>query len=219
MQPDYAHAANVGPLRAAIMRTSRTPSPTLATAPAGTSTSSFDVSLMPQNIHRRTLHSFSVHFSSQTGRWIATLAKVAEGESQNESLHKQRCIQTCFRSEKEAKHFARAFSPPKLMSPPSHSCSVCSGSFSHRSCPHNCRNCGATIHDGCSTRWGRRQIPKTYVLNSQALTVRVCKTCDWLSNAFCMALLQGKYQDAVTVFETGNVNLRSSFAGINKEAM
>jgi hypothetical protein len=34
-----------------------------------------------------------------------------------------------------------------------------------------------------------------------------------------MALLQGKYEDAVKVFETGNVNLRSSFAGINQEAM
>jgi hypothetical protein len=34
-----------------------------------------------------------------------------------------------------------------------------------------------------------------------------------------MALLQGKYEDAVTVYDTGNVNLRSSFAGINREAM
>jgi hypothetical protein len=189
-------------------RTSRTPSPT-------PTTSSFDVSLMPRNIHRRTLHSSSVHFSTLTGRWIATLAKVVEGEPSQG----QRCIQTCFRSEKEAKHFARAFSPPKMMSPPSTACILCSCPFNNRTKPHNCRNCGGTVCEKCSTRWGIRQIPKTYVLNSHALTVRVCKSCDWLSNAFCMALLQGKYEDAVTVYDTGNVNLRSSFAGINREAM
>jgi len=203
-------AANMHPLKAAIMRTSRTPSPT-------PTTSSFDVSLMPQTIHRRTLHSFSVHYSTQTGRWIATLAKVVDGEQADNS--KSRCIQTFFRTEKEAKHFARAFTPPKMMTPPSSTCVVCSCPFNNRVRPHNCRNCGVTICDKCSTRWGIRQIPKTYVLSSHALTVRVCKSCDWLSNAFCMALLQGKYEDAVTVFDTGNVNLRSSFAGINQEAM
>uniref|UniRef100_A0A6U1PLW1 RING-type domain-containing protein n=1 Tax=Cyclophora tenuis TaxID=216820 RepID=A0A6U1PLW1_CYCTE len=40
-----------------------------------------------------------------------------------------------------------------------------------------------------------------------------------MSNAFCMALLQGKSDDAKQLFDTGNVNLRTSFAGINGEAM
>lgn len=201
------------PLRAAIMRTSRTPSPTPT---AGTS--SFDVSLMPSStIHKRILHSYSVHFSS--GRWIATFPKVVEGEQQMDSAAGKRCIQTCFRSESEAKKFAKAFTPPKMMTPTSPTCCVCTVPFNTRIRPHNCRNCGVVICDKCSTRWGIRQIPKTYVMHSHALTVRVCKSCDWLSNAFCMALLQGKYEDAVKVFDTGNINLRSSFAGINQEAM
>ena len=196
-------------MRVALVRTSRTPSPTPAT-------SSFAVSLMPQTIRPRTLHSFSVHYSTQTGRWIATLPKVFEGEHQTDS---KRCIQTFFSSEREARKFAKAFSPPKMMTPPSPTCVICTIPFHNRVRPHNCRNCGVTICDKCSTRWGIRQIPKTYVLHSNALTVRVCKSCDWLSNAFCMALLQGKFEDAVTLFETCNVNLRSSFAGINQEAM
>jgi len=34
-----------------------------------------------------------------------------------------------------------------------------------------------------------------------------------------MALLQGRYQDAVNIFETGNVNLRTCFAAIRGETM
>lgn len=52
-----------------------------------------------------------------------------------------------------------------------------------------------------------------------ALTARVCRTCDWLSNAFCMALIQGKYDDALALYNTKNVNLRTCFADINREAM
>jgi hypothetical protein len=62
-------------------------------------------------------------------------------------------------------------------------------------------------------------IPKTYINSAQSLTVRVCKTCDWFSNAFCIALLQGKVEEAQQIFEAGNVNLRTSFADINREAM
>ena len=63
-------------------------------------------------------------------------------------------------------------------------------------------------------------IPKTYVHPAyHAQTVRVCKSCDWLSNAFCLALLQGRFQDAVKIVESGNVNLRSCFADIRGESM
>jgi hypothetical protein len=65
-------------------------------------------------------------------------------------------------------------------------------------------------------------IPKTYLSRDPsvaALTVRVCKSCDWLSNAFCMALLQGQKENAIRIHETGNINLRCTFADIHKEAM
>jgi hypothetical protein len=44
-------------------------------------------------------------------------------------------------------------------------------------------------------------IPKTYVVYPTTW-VRVCQACDWLSNAFCMALLQGRYEDAVSLYGT-----------------
>jgi hypothetical protein len=34
-----------------------------------------------------------------------------------------------------------------------------------------------------------------------------------------MALLQGRFDDALAIHETGNVNLRTSFADIHREAM
>ena len=61
-------------------------------------------------------------------------------------------------------------------------------------------------------------VPRTY-LSTTSLTVRVCSSCDWLSNAFCIALLQGRADDAKLLYDTGNVNLRSSFAAIHGEAM
>lgn len=63
-------------------------------------------------------------------------------------------------------------------------------------------------------------IPKTYVHSAyQPQVVRVCSSCQWLSNAFCLALLKGCYHDAVAIYESGNVNLRTSFAGIRGESM
>mmetsp|Transcript_1133 Transcript_1133/g.2114 ORF Transcript_1133/g.2114 Transcript_1133/m.2114 type:complete len:393 (+) Transcript_1133:1-1179(+) len=205
-----ASASAAHPLRAALanIAKSRTPSPT------PTTTSSFDVSLMPR-IHPRTLHSYSVHFSN--GRWVATLVKVVD-EHTCTTHEKQRVLQTTFSTEAQAKKFAKAFSPPKLMTPTA-TCMVCSCRFNHRIRPHSCRNCGICICEKCSTRWGVKQIPKTYLSHNNALTVRVCKHCDWLSNAFCMALLQGKYQDALVLYDTQNVNLRSSFGLIKHEAM
>jgi len=42
------------------------------------------------------------------------------------------------------------------------------------------------------------------------VTVKVCKSCDWLSNAFCLSLLQGRYQDALTIHETVRFSLLSA---------
>jgi len=44
-------------------------------------------------------------------------------------------------------------------------------------------------------------IPKTYLVYPTTW-LRVCRACDWLSNAFCMALLQGRYEDAIRIHST-----------------
>lgn len=186
--------------------------------------SCFDLSLMPiDSIQRRETHSFSVHFSVGTAKWIATLARPsADGLSTTPSdpNEKRRCASFSFVSERDARKFAKAYSPPK-MTLGSRSCLCCKQVFNAKIKPYHCRNCGTQVCEKCSTRWGIRMIPKTFVNASNAtpLTVRVCKSCDWLSNAFCMSLLHGKYENAIRCYETGNVNLRSTFADIHKEAM
>lgn len=185
--------------------------------PAVTSTSRFTVSLMPTAIHRRTLQQYSVHFSVETNQWIATINGNVGDLSPDGVRHKS--LKFSFLTEREARKFAKSYSPPRMVSPMASECFICSSSFNHRRTPYHCRNCGACICDRCSTRWGILMVPKTYYIHNHSLTVRVCTSCDWLSNAFCMALLQGNTTSALAIQETGNVNLRSTFANINREAM
>jgi hypothetical protein len=178
-----------------------------------TAISTFSLDLMPRSVQPRELHPFSVHFSMETRNWIATICKVTDT-----GLDAKRHLQFSFHSEREAKKFCQAYSPPKVKTPTDH-CPICRGSFTKHSRPHHCRNCGSSCCDKCSTRWCIRMLPKTFLGSANAITARVCRTCDWLSNAFCMALIQGKYDDALALYNTKNVNLRTSFADINREAM
>lgn len=180
--------------------------------PDGRRISCFDASLMPINsIRQRELFAFSVHYSVSTSKWIATVERPAED--------KRRCVSFSFATEDEARKFAKAYSPPKMMTNASQ-CVCCSIPFTAKCGSHNCRNCGSQICEECSARWGIRMLPKTFLRNpNAALTVRVCKSCDWLSNAFCMALLRGSHADAIRFHATGNVNVRCTFADISKEAM
>ncbi len=179
--------------------------------------SCFDAARMPvDSIRKRELHAFSVHYSVATSKWIATLARPFDHTDE-----KRRCASFSFATEREARKFAKVYSPPKMMTNAT-GCLCCSNSFSEDSKlrPFNCRNCGSQVCDKCSTRWGIRMIPKTFLANpNSAMTVRVCKSCDWLSNAFCMALLRGSLPDAIRFHATGNVNLRCTFADISREAM
>lgn len=175
----------------------------------------FNQQEMPARIQTRSLMPFSVHCST-TGRWIATIHVKQTGD---DVVNQRGCLHFSFATEREAKKFAKAYSPPR-MTPLSEatSCFICKQDFrSGNAC--NCRNCGVCVCDRCSAKWGIKMIPKTYSLGVAVGKVRVCKSCDWLSNAFCMALLRGNFNDAVAFHETGNVNLRCTFADINREAM
>ena len=192
-----------------------------------TTLSCFDPSFMPSDsIYQRKLHQFSVHFSVATSQWVATLVRptdvspmVSTPSNNVASYDKRNCSSFNFASEREARKFGKAYSPPKMMTD-GEKCFICSSSFSRNCSRFNCRNCGANICEKCSARWGIRMIPRTYYNpGTAALTVRVCKSCDWLVNGFCMSLLKGQYENALIFYETGNVNVRCSFADINKEAM
>jgi hypothetical protein len=172
--------------------------------PQSSVVSDLDLSLLPHDkIFKRELHQWSVHHSLTTYNWIATIV-TASGLIQDPT--KPRYVQFPFLSEREARRFCKAYSPPKLMAAAQNcDCKLCKQPLVN---PRNCRNCGVTVCDPCSARWGIRMVPKTYISVQNATnTVLVCKSCDWLSNAFCMSLLQGRYRDALTLYETvsGNV--------------
>ena len=162
---------------------------------ARSSSSDFTMEQMPvDKIVKRSLHPFSVHQSMTTHNWIATLSRPVVDASTNGG-QSTRHTQFVFTTEREARKFCHAYAPPKMAR--RDACQGCgqNGHFRH------CRNCGVNACDACSTRWGLRMIPKTY-LGVPTTWVRVCRACDWLSNAFCMALLQGRYEDAQCLYST-----------------
>ena len=169
--------------------------------------SGFDLAFIPRNrIVKRTLMPWSVHHSLATGKWIATVTL-----TDHSSHDKLRRIQFSFVSEREAKRFCKSYAPPRFSSS-----TVC-GSCQKTCAIRNCRNCGVTVCDKCSTRWGMKMLPKTYLQGSLATTQRVCISCDWLSNAFCMSLLQGRHQDAFTLYETVS-GIQHDYCNCNKAA-
>jgi hypothetical protein len=182
----------------------------VATPNRARTTSDFDLSSMPHaRIFERTQHQWSVHHSLTTSNWIATISRPGTTDPR-----KSKYVQFAFSTEKEARKFCKCYAHPKFCLDVQ-TCMLCG---EHPKARH-CRNCGAAICGRCTTHWGARMVPKTYMNGQPVLRVAVCKSCDWLSNAFCMALLQGRFQDVQQIFQTGNVNLRTSFADIHKEAM
>jgi len=175
--------------------------------------SDFDMSRMPV-IHKRTLYPWSVHRSLTNGKFIATVARATSASSTSTgSSFKLKHVQFPFPTEREARKFCKAYSPPKLVTHAGNACMLCQNTLPSMTttqqqnlCRRHCRNCGAVICERCTHRWGLRMVPKTYVPQI-ATTVRVCKSCDWLSNAFCMALLQGRYQDAQLLLESVRVSI------------
>ena len=193
---------------------------------------------MPRDkIVKRTLHPWSVHYSSSS-RWMAKIALpetetsfVATAHGNNDTNNnnnnmnntnnvKVRHVQYEFATEKDARKFCTAYTPPKLRN--DGQCQVCHKHGSFR----RCRTCGVNCCDTCATKWGKHMLPKTYLSSlhshqhhqesnsttgsfssstcgtNTSSVVRVCKACDWLSNAFCMSLLQGRYQDALQLYDT-----------------
>jgi hypothetical protein len=61
-------------------------------------------------------------------------------------------------------------------------------------------------------------LPATYNIKKEG-TVNICKACDWLCSSFRLALLNGDYDKAITLYETGNVNLTTPFANVKGELL
>mmetsp|Transcript_7541 Transcript_7541/g.9850 ORF Transcript_7541/g.9850 Transcript_7541/m.9850 type:complete len:447 (-) Transcript_7541:370-1710(-) len=175
----------------------------------------FSLSSMPRDkIAKRTLYPWSVHHSVATSNWISTISRPIVSENVIQT-NKLRYVQFVFKTEREARKFCKSYAPPKMTAVSDGKCHLCG----KRGCFRHCKNCGVCCCEQDLTRWSTRMIPKTYLTVESGKVVRVCKTCDWMSNSFCMSLLQGRHDDALELFETGNINLRTCFADIHREAM
>jgi hypothetical protein len=155
---------------------------------------------MPRaQIFPRQLHPWSVHFSIATNNWIATISRPEKHNAT--TSQKIRYNQFILPTEREARKFCMSFAPPKMST--ASDCQLC---HARRVSMSHCRNCGVTLCDRCTCRWERKMLPKTYYTTRgpthSSNTTRVCKSCDWLSNAFCLALLQGRFQDALQIHAT-----------------
>lgn len=95
-------------------------------------------------------------------------------------------------------------------------CHMCESRFAvfRRAC--HCRNCGVCVCRDCVTQWPSKMIPDTYNRKKETV-VNVCQACDWLCNAFRLALLEGEFDKAVALHATANVNLNAPFANVKGE--
>lgn len=64
--------------------------------------------------------------------------------------------------------------------------------------------------------WPAKMIPDTYNFKKESM-VNACRSCDWLSTSFRLALLRGDHDRAISLFSTGNVNLHTPFANVKGE--
>lgn len=171
----------------------------------------------PENARPRTLLAATVYHNTATNLWITTINTNQRGVAKNPTLANKYLKAFSFSSEREARESAIANAPPKMIDfKESPNCFSCSGKFAVFRRASHCRNCGVCICTGCSTMWPSKMIPETYNLKNETF-VKVCKSCDTLSTKFKQALLCGDYEQAIAIYGTGNVNLRTPFPVKNKK--
>ncbi len=213
------------------------PSVDLVTPVAQCGAASSNISL-PRPIHTRNLLATSVYHNQATGIWITTI-NMSQKETVNKSNAAKYLKAFSFQTEREAResgrwcaeHFSLLNVPlycflltylnsiylayanaPAKMAPYDENpfCFICSAQFSVFKRASHCRNCGVCVCNGCTTSWSKVCIPETYNIKGET-TIKVCKSCDSLSKIFKRSILESNYDDAITVYNTGNINLRCPF--------
>ena len=171
----------------------------------------------PERIHSRILLTATVYHNTATNLWIATINTNQKGVAKNPATASKYLKAFSFFSEKEARESAIANAPPKMMPFTEHrNCFVCNGKFAMLRRAGHCRNCGVCVCNSCSTTWPSKMIPATYNLKKES-QVKVCKSCNHLSSSFKKALLDGDYEEAIALYGSGNVNLRTPFPQFTKK--
>lgn len=165
----------------------------------------------------RILLAATVYHNSATSLWITTVNTNQKGVAKNPATANKFLKAFSFATEREARESAIANAPPKMI-PLSEatSCFVCKGKFAVFRRAHNCRNCGVCVCNSCTVTWNSKSVPQTYNLKNDA-QVKVCLSCNSLSMAFKKSLLSGDFDEALELYGTGNVNLRTPFPMLNKK--
>jgi hypothetical protein len=157
------------------------------------------------------------HFFFST-QWVATFQtnqKALDFKNVKEASKSLRAFS--LPTESQALCLAKSWTPPRM--PPfadNPLCHICSAKFAvfRRAC--HCRNCGVCVCKSCTVQWPAKMIPETYNIKKENI-VNACKSCEWLCNSFRLALLEGKFDEAVALHATGNINLTSPFANVKGE--
>jgi FYVE zinc finger/Zinc finger, C3HC4 type (RING finger) len=170
-----------------------------------------------EEIRPRILLAATVYHNTATNLWITTINTNQRGVAKNPTLANKYLKAFSFSTEHEARESAIANAPPKMVPfSESPSCFVCKGNFAVFRRASHCRNCGVCVCKDCAASWPAKMIPDTYNLKNEA-HVRVCRSCFGLSTSFKAALMDGDYEQAIALYGTGNVNLRTPFPVTNKK--
>jgi len=171
----------------------------------------------PLRMRPRILLAATVYHNTATNLWITTINTNQKGVAKNPALANKYLKAFSFPTENEARESAIANAPPKMVPfGQSPECFMCDSKFAMFRRASHCRNCGVCVCISCSTLSPSKMIPTTYNLKNES-NVRVCNGCTSLSNSFKKALLTGNYEEAIALYGTGNINLRTPFPVTSKK--
>ena len=180
--------------------------------PNKSSKQQIDIAAHPDCIQSRKLIPYVIKRNRTTNTWIAEVLTIRTNGKTERVLYSTP-------TKAEAIEVARCMAPPMFLTnttkqqPPATQCNICSSPFTKlRNRATQCRNCGVYVcgskKSACSTTWNARMLPSTYHGGSSSKSVTVCGACEWLSQTFQTTLRNGILQEAICVWETGNLNIR-----------
>jgi FYVE zinc finger/Zinc finger, C3HC4 type (RING finger) len=183
----------------------------------GSSSNRLSAGVSGSEIRPRVLLAATVYHNKATNFWVATINTNQRGVAKNPERANKYLKAFSFATEQEARESAIVNAPPKMIPfNESPACFCCKGKFAVFRRAGHCRNCGVCVCNSCSVTWSSKLIPETYNLKNEA-NVKVCRSCNTLSLAFKRSLLQGDFDEAVALYRTGNINLRTPFPLSNKK--
>ncbi|CAJ1966341.1 unnamed protein product [Cylindrotheca closterium] len=175
-------------------------------------------------IRKRDLLPWTVKRNATTNKWVASVQTNQKAWEEASSNHERSLeqVRSCHTfsgdTESEAYEAGLAMAPP-VMHPFSDNptCFLCKSKFAVFQRPKHCKNCGVVICSSCCCTWSSKRLPDTYRKKSKNTTgtVLVCLGCDWLATNFQQALLRGNMSKALTLYKTGNINMRTPYGPYN----